>query len=89
MNKLLYLLLLTIFIVLIFKYFTKKEGFKEAEKNAAIERIDALSNNMDTDYKVFNTETMNMSNQQQTLSFILGIATVIILGVTFMYVKNK
>lgn len=89
MNKLLNALLLIVFIIIIIKYVVKIEGFKESEKNAAIERIDKLSSNMNNDYKVFNSESMNMANQQQILSFILGIATVIILGITFIYVKNK
>lgn len=87
MNKL-YVLLLIVFIVLLFKY-TRTEGFKEAEKNAAIERIDELSSRMDNDYKVFQTETMNMAKKQQSLFIILGISTFIIVGITFMYVKNK
>lgn len=87
MNKL-YLLLLIVFIVLIFKY-TRTEGFKEAEKNAAIERIDELSSRMDNDYKIFQTETMNMAKKQESLFIILGISTFIIVGITFMYVKNK
>jgi hypothetical protein len=87
MNKL-YVLLLIVFIVLIFKY-TRTEGFKEAEKNAAIERIDELSSSMDNDYKIFQTETMNMAKKQQSLFIILGISTFIIVGVTFIYVKNK
>ncbi len=87
MNKL-YVLLLIVFIVLLFKY-TRTEGFKEAEKNAAIERIDELSSRMDNDYKVFQTETMNMAKKQQSLFIILGISTFIIVGITFIYVKNK
>ena len=87
MNKL-YVLLLIIVLILIVKY-VNTEGFKEAEKNAAIERINTLSTSMDNDYKVFNTETMNMANQQQRLFMILGISTVILVGVTFIYVKNK
>ncbi len=87
--KLLYVLLFIIFIILIFRYFTNIEGMLETEKNTAIDKIKHLSKSMDNDYKVFNNETMNMSNQQQMLSFILGIATVIILGITFIYVKNK
>lgn len=87
MNKL-YVLLLIVFIVLIFKY-TRTEGFKEAEKNAAIERIDELSSRMDNDYKIFQTETMNMAKKQEGLFIILGISTFIIVGITFMYVKNK
>ena len=87
MNKL-YVLLLIVFIVLLFKY-TLTEGFKEAEKNAAIERIGELSSRMDNDYKVFQTETMNMAKKQQSLFIILGISTFIIVGITFMYVKNK
>lgn len=86
--NILYLLLLIVFAVLIFKY-TRTEGFKEAEKNAAIERIDELSSHMDNDYKVFHTETMNMANKQQSLFIILGISTFLIVGITFMYVKNK
>jgi hypothetical protein len=87
MNKLLYLLIV-VFIILIFKY-VNTEGFKEAEKNAAIERIDDLSSRMDNDYKIFQTETMNMANQQQSLFILLGISTFLIVGITFMYVKNK
>ena len=87
MNKL-YVLLLIIIVILIIKY-VNTEGFKEAEKNEAIDRIHTLSMGMDNDYKVFNTETMNMANQQQRLFMILGISTVILVGVTFIYVKNK
>ena len=87
MNKL-YVLLLIIVLILIVKY-VNTEGFKEAEKNAAIERINTLSTSMDNDYKVFNTETMNMVIQQERLFVILGISTIILVGVTFIYVKNK
>ena len=87
MNKL-YVLLLIIIVILIFKY-VNIESFKEAEKNDAINRIKTLSTSMDNDYKVFNTETMNMANQQERLFIILGISTVILVGITFIYVKNK
>lgn len=87
MNKL-YVLLLIIIVILIIKYFNT-EGFKEAEKNAAIDRINTLSTSMDNDYKVFNTETMNMAIKQERLFIIFGISTIIIVGITFIYVKNK
>jgi len=87
MDKL-YVLLILIIFVLIIKY-VKREGFKEAEKNEAIDRILVLSSGMKNDYKLFNTETMNMAKQQERLLIILGISTVILVGVTFFYVKNK
>jgi len=87
MNNL-YVLLLIIIVILIFKY-VNIESFKEAEKNEAINRINTLSTSMNNDYKVFNTETMNMANQQERLFIILVISTVILVGITFIYVKNK
>ena len=89
MNKLLYTLLLIIFIVFIFRYIMNIEGMLEGEKNAAIDKIDTLANSMKTDYKVFNAETSNMVIQQERLFIILGISSVVIVGITVYYVMNK
>ena len=88
MNKL-YVLLLLIIFILIIKYYMNIEAFNETEKNEIIDKIDNLSTKMATDYKVFNNETTNMAKQQENLLIILSIVTVIIVGVTFFYVKNK
>jgi hypothetical protein len=89
MNKLLYTLLLIIFIVFIFKYIMNIEGMLEGEKNAAIDKIDTLANSMKTDYKVFNTETTNMVIQQERMFILLGITSFFLVWITSMYVMNK
>jgi hypothetical protein len=89
MNKLLYSVLLLIFIIFIFKYFMKIEGMLENEKNDTIEKIDDLAAGMTQDYKVFNSETSNMVIQQERLFIILGISSVVLIGITVYYVMNK
>ncbi len=89
MNKLLYSVLLLILIIFIFKYFMNIEGMLENEKNDTIEKIDDLAAGMTQDYKVFNAETSNMVIQQERLFIILGISSVVIVGITVYYVMNK
>jgi hypothetical protein len=89
MNKLLYTLLLLIFIVLIFKYLINTEGMLENEKNEAIYKIDKLANSLKIDYKVFNTETTNMVIQQERMLIILGITSFFLVCITVIYVKNN
>jgi cobalamin biosynthesis Co2+ chelatase CbiK len=65
------------------------EGMLENEKNDTIEKIDDLAAGMTQDYKVFNAETSNMVIQQERLFIILGISSVVIVGITVYYVMNK